>query len=160
MTEVIATKERVYAACEQIYAEGKPVTQEKVRAIIGGGSFSTVGKLVKEWKEREDNDISAKSYPIPDHIKKTYEEANQQHWNSFCGKVELISNNEKIFELEKEIESLQDKLKIAEQDSIRLEELRKTREQEREEYQQMVRQLAQNASDIQILKNVIENLDK
>ncbi|MBW4689323.1 MAG: hypothetical protein KME40_30585 [Komarekiella atlantica HA4396-MV6] len=45
---------------------------------------------------------------------------NQTHWNTFCAKYEAITDNEKIAELEKENETLREKLEIARQDSIRL----------------------------------------
>ncbi|EKY9814967.1 DNA-binding protein [Salmonella enterica] len=43
------SKTDVVNACNKIYAEGKNVTLDAVRAITGG-SFSTISPLVKEWK--------------------------------------------------------------------------------------------------------------
>jgi hypothetical protein len=147
----IATKERVYAAADKLFAQGTIVTQEKVRKEIKGGSYATIGKYLKEWKEREDNDTPTKSYPMPDQIKKTYEEMNQAHWNTFCGKYELTTDNEKIAELEKENELLRERLEIAEQDSIRLEQLDKL-------YKEALEQQRKDAVEIQDLKNEIDHI--
>ncbi|EEF4955314.1 hypothetical protein GKT70_17465 [Salmonella enterica] len=46
------SKTDVVNACNKIYAEGKNVTLDAVRAITGG-SFSTISPLVKEWKAEQ-----------------------------------------------------------------------------------------------------------
>ncbi|MBD2200410.1 MULTISPECIES: DNA-binding protein [Calothrix] len=121
------TKESVWKVADELFAKGVIVTQEKVRKEIGYGSYSTIGKYLKEWKDREDNDVSAKNYPMPDSIKKLIGdgEISQLFWNTFCQKYELISNDEKVVELEKEIESLQERLEILNQNAARLDEVRR-----------------------------------
>lgn len=46
------SKTDVVNACNKLYAEGKNVTLDAVRAITGG-SFSTISPLVKEWKTEQ-----------------------------------------------------------------------------------------------------------
>ncbi|EEL1931253.1 hypothetical protein G9K97_003807, partial [Salmonella enterica subsp. diarizonae] len=46
------SKTDVVNACNKLYAEGKNVTLDAVRAITGG-SFSTISPLVKEWKAEQ-----------------------------------------------------------------------------------------------------------
>ncbi|ECI2307884.1 hypothetical protein AH865_15175 [Salmonella enterica subsp. enterica serovar Infantis] len=46
------SKTDVVNACNKLYAEGKNVTLDAVRAITGG-SFSTISPLVKEWKSEQ-----------------------------------------------------------------------------------------------------------
>ncbi|EEM6321199.1 hypothetical protein C9H16_06610 [Salmonella enterica] len=46
------SKTNVVDACNKLYAEGKNVTLDAVRAITGG-SFSTISPLVKEWKAEQ-----------------------------------------------------------------------------------------------------------
>ena len=145
----IATKERVWAAADKLFAQGTIVTQEKVRKVIRGGSYATIGKYLKEWKEQEDKDVLVKNYPMPDYMKKMYEEINEAHWNTICEKYELITDNEKIAELEKENELLQERLEIAEQDSIRLEQLEKL-------YKEALEQQRKDAVEIENLKNEIQ----
>lgn len=46
------SKSDVVNACNELYAQGKNVTLDAVRAITGG-SFSTISPLVKEWKAEQ-----------------------------------------------------------------------------------------------------------
>ncbi len=46
------TQEAVNATCEQLQADNKNVTVNAVIAICGG-SFSTVGNMVKRWREEQ-----------------------------------------------------------------------------------------------------------
>ncbi len=46
------SKADVVNACNELYAQGKNVTLDAVRAITGG-SFSTISPLVKEWKAEQ-----------------------------------------------------------------------------------------------------------
>ncbi len=41
---------KVFAAAESLHAGGVAPTMEKVREKIGGGSYSTIGPLLKQWK--------------------------------------------------------------------------------------------------------------
>jgi hypothetical protein len=133
------TQEDVWKACETVFAEGKPVTNEKVRTVLKRGSYSTISEHVKSWKERPDSEVSAKDYPMSDWVKKTYEEMNQIHGNTFVGRYELTIDNENILELEKENESLRDKLEIAERDSIRLEQLERIREEDKQRFDNLMK---------------------
>lgn len=46
----MSQKDKVFAAADAIAARGEAVTQLAVRVEMGGGSFSTIGPLLKEWK--------------------------------------------------------------------------------------------------------------
>ncbi|WP_221901620.1 DNA-binding protein [Bathymodiolus platifrons methanotrophic gill symbiont] len=46
------TQAAVNAACDQLQADNKNVTVNAVISITGG-SFSTVGSMVKAWKEEQ-----------------------------------------------------------------------------------------------------------
>ncbi|MDJ3785280.1 DNA-binding protein [Salmonella enterica] len=46
------SKADVVNACNELYAQGKNVTLDAVRAVTGG-SFSTISPLVKEWKAEQ-----------------------------------------------------------------------------------------------------------
>lgn len=47
----IATYEAVAAAAESLLQQGRKPSAIRVREIIGGGSFSTIGPLLKRWKD-------------------------------------------------------------------------------------------------------------
>ncbi|GAW86758.1 conserved hypothetical protein [Bathymodiolus platifrons methanotrophic gill symbiont] len=68
----------VNAACEQLQAESKNVT---VNAVVGicGGSFSTVGDMVKLWRE-EQAAHSAPLLQMPDSVTATMHKAAFDIW--------------------------------------------------------------------------------
>jgi chromosome segregation ATPase len=44
-------KDKIFAICEQLKAEGVKVTQASVREALGSGSFSTIVPIIKEWRD-------------------------------------------------------------------------------------------------------------
>jgi len=147
----IATREKVFTAADKLFAQGIVVTQEKIRKEIGGGSHSTISKYLREWKEQEDNEIPVKTYPMSDSIKKLYEEVTGIHWNTFCARYELITDNQIIAELEEENNTLRERLEIAEKDSIRLEQLDKL-------YKEAIEQQRQDAAEIRELRSYVDHI--
>ena len=61
------TRDQVFKAAEALAAKGENPTLESVRALVGGGSFSTIGKWVKEWKQSPDRGKARP--PLPDAVK-------------------------------------------------------------------------------------------
>lgn len=60
-----ATKTTVFKAADQLAAEGRIPTFTSVREKLGGGSYSTIGKYLKEWK-----DTPGRGHPpLPDALK-------------------------------------------------------------------------------------------
>jgi hypothetical protein len=151
-----ATKEAIFAACNRVFDAGIAITNQSVRKELGFGSFEDITKGVKEFRESKKNDIPAKDYPIPDWARKCFEEHNQGFWNNLLCKHNSITDNEVIVELQKEIESLRDKLDLAREDSIRLKQLEEIREKEIERHERDVEQQRQDAAEIQKLKNEIQ----
>lgn len=53
-------QKRIIEICDRLAEQGIKPTLEKVRTELGGGSFSTINPVLKQWKEsRESNDIPA-----------------------------------------------------------------------------------------------------
>ena len=46
-------KTKIFAACEELQKSGVKPTLERVREALGGGSFSTINPILKEWKEQQ-----------------------------------------------------------------------------------------------------------
>lgn len=158
MPRVGVTREQVWSAADKIFAEGKVVTQEKVRVELGSGSHSTIGKYLREWKEQSEADSPMKDCPMPEKIRKKYEEISQFHWNNFIYGYEHIIIDERIDGLEKENETLRDKLEIAEQDSIRLEELQKAYYKLLKRYEIVSERVSKAEAEIESLRSHVENL--
>ncbi len=72
------TPEVVATACQQLIKDGKNVS---VNAVIGitGGSFSTVGQLVKAWREQQ-REKAAPALEMPDSVSAAMREASQTIW--------------------------------------------------------------------------------
>jgi len=79
----MSQKSKVFAAANAISARGEPITQIAVRAEMGGGSFSTIGPLVKEWRienpqiARAINDVDAEA---PEAVQKIAAELVRRVW--------------------------------------------------------------------------------
>ncbi|MDK2413095.1 DNA-binding protein, partial [Aphanizomenon sp. 202] len=44
-------KIRVFEICENLYIKNEKINRNIVREQLGGGSFSTICPLIREWKE-------------------------------------------------------------------------------------------------------------
>jgi DNA-binding transcriptional regulator GbsR (MarR family) len=73
-----ATQEAVNTACDLLYTDNQTVT---VNAVIGltGGSFSTVGPMVKHWKEEQATQV-APLPEIPESVTKSMYKATADIW--------------------------------------------------------------------------------
>lgn len=51
MGRIGITKEDVFVAANQVLASGQKPTNDRIRKILGTGSFNTICKYLAEWKE-------------------------------------------------------------------------------------------------------------
>jgi len=54
-------KDRIFTICDNLSRTGVSPTAEKVRAELGGGSFSTISPIIKQWR-----DSLSKAEPAPE----------------------------------------------------------------------------------------------
>lgn len=59
------TKERIFAAADDIDAGGQTPTLEAVRDALGSGSFGTIGVAMKEWRSRKEAKEARPLVPPP-----------------------------------------------------------------------------------------------
>lgn len=74
------TQETVNGACEKLHGEGQGVTVGAVIKLVGG-SFSTVGEMVKAWKDAQ----AAQAAPLPEmpeSITKAMHKAAAELWGT------------------------------------------------------------------------------
>lgn len=62
------TREQVFQACDEIFSQGKTPRIEGVRTLLGSGSYSTIGKYLKEWKEQNPDSANVSTTEIPQEI--------------------------------------------------------------------------------------------
>ena len=46
-------KNKIFAVCEELQKSGVKPTLERVREALGGGSYTTINPILKEWKEQQ-----------------------------------------------------------------------------------------------------------
>lgn len=83
------TKADVFDAAEKLKSAGKPVTQVSVREILGGGSFSTIGPLVREWEAAQVDSQEAREILIPDAISLMFSEVVGRLWKTATNEAAL-----------------------------------------------------------------------
>jgi len=89
-------KEAVDAACEDINNSGANVTVSSVIQVVGG-SYSTVGKMVKEWKEEKTKNESIEAIKMPDGIDMAMKRATVEIWEAVTLQAnEEIERNKKV----------------------------------------------------------------
>ncbi|MFA6701034.1 MAG: DNA-binding protein [Thiomicrospira sp.] len=61
-------RELIFMTADKLHAEGQTVTQEKIRDSLGKGSYSTIGKYLREWRSQREDDSNLLRTQLPDVI--------------------------------------------------------------------------------------------
>lgn len=120
------TQQAVNEACTNITKEGKNVSVNAVIAAVGG-SFTTVGKMVKVWR-KEQEELKAVPIEIPESISNEMKRASVRIWQTATelANAEVIKIRE---EATAEKSKIQEELAEYESEVLRLEkELEKANE--------------------------------
>lgn len=75
-----SNKEKIIAAAEKLEAQGVNPTQVTVREALGGGSFATIGPVLKEWKESKKEDHALTEIQVPETITERLEQLQGAVW--------------------------------------------------------------------------------
>lgn len=73
-------KDKIFAVCNSLTSKGIKPTLESVRKELGGGSFSTINPILKEWKESQTSKPMVIA-PIPPEAAKAVEQATSLIWS-------------------------------------------------------------------------------
>lgn len=73
-------KLKIFTAAEQLNAQGQKPTLDKVRTAIGGGSFTTISSILKEWKLQSSTQVIAAREPTPEVITNKINEIASDIW--------------------------------------------------------------------------------
>ncbi len=73
------TRESIWAAAEQLAAEGVRPTQAVIRERLGGGSFTTISAAMAEWHARQ-TQKTAPADPVPDKLSEAATELAAVTW--------------------------------------------------------------------------------
>jgi chromosome segregation ATPase len=72
-------RDKIFNICDTLTAEGIKPTLESVRKELGGGSFSTINPILKEWKESQTSKPTP-SASIPPEAGRAIEQATALVW--------------------------------------------------------------------------------
>jgi len=61
-------QKRIIEICDRLAEQGIKPTLEKVRTELGGGSFSTINPVLKQWKESRESNDSPATIDLPNEI--------------------------------------------------------------------------------------------
>ncbi len=99
-TEPKVTRDKVFAAAEQLLQAGTKPTMVAVKDILGGGSFSTISPLLAEWKDAKRQAVAVIKTPVPETVTKALSMVADQVWaaaqdeseKSVAGEREALHN--------------------------------------------------------------------
>ena len=92
------TEEKIIETAEQLKAAGKNPTQVAVRAALGGGSFATIGPVLKAWKDAQKEDHALAEIQVPEAITERLEQLQGAVWQVAVDEAErrLIAEREAL----------------------------------------------------------------
>lgn len=76
-----ADRQNIFEICDELNGKGQKPTLDRVRQALGGGSFTTIQPLLKEWKEKRSAEPKAEAAVAPDDIKELLGSLAAQIWN-------------------------------------------------------------------------------
>jgi predicted RNase H-like nuclease (RuvC/YqgF family) len=83
-------KDRIIKVCNQLTEQGVKPTLEKVRSELGGGSFSSINPVLKQWKEEKEKSDTLSNIDLPYEITAIGQKATAMIWkaaNDQCSEI-------------------------------------------------------------------------
>jgi chromosome segregation ATPase len=77
-----SNKDKIIETAEKLEAQGVNPTQVTVREAMGGGSFATIGPILKEWKESKKEDHALAEIQVPNAITDKFEQLKGAVWQA------------------------------------------------------------------------------
>lgn len=103
------TKQDIHAAADQLAAVGETPTLAKVRAALGGGSFTTISEAMTEWKAARQQQAVATQIrePAPEAISDRLAEVGAEIWAAALEKANarLTEEREALDEARRKMEA-------------------------------------------------------
>lgn len=117
MSVAIASREKVFAVCDDLWSKGDVPSVRSVRALLGGGNFATITKLIKEWKQQ--NQVEAVDTPIQ--VPAEVQEAFIRAYAVAVQTAQTSEDSDRVRLLEDEVSALRQQLAESEikQDTLR-----------------------------------------
>lgn len=98
------TPEKIIEAAERLAAEGKNPTQVTVREALGGGSFATIGPVLKAWKDGQKEDHALTEIQVPEAITERLEALQGAVWQAAVNEADrrLMAEREALHQAQEQ----------------------------------------------------------
>lgn len=90
------TIEQIHSTADRLNAEGVKPTLAKVRAALGGGSFTTISEAMQSWKREQQEEQELQQVELPSDITERLQSLGAQIWEA----ASAIANDRLITERE------------------------------------------------------------
>jgi len=96
----VITEEKIIETAKKLQDEGVNPTQVTVRERLGGGSFATIGPVLKKWKESKKEDRELTEIKVPEAIIERLEQLQGAVWQSAVDEAErrLTAEREVLYQ--------------------------------------------------------------
>lgn len=113
MTEKL-TKDAVFRAADELEARGEKVTQNTLRAALGGGSFATLGPMLRDWRAAREESEELAQVPLPEQLENRGRELVAALWREATERAQAGHAA-----LQAAVSGLEGRLREAEEEGLR-----------------------------------------
>jgi len=101
------TVEQIHETASQLTEQGERPTLAKVRAALGGGSFTTISEAMKTWREAQQSEHALAQVELPERIRARQEASAAELWQAALEEAErrLQAEREALAEARSEAEA-------------------------------------------------------
>lgn len=139
---MVATEEKIIEIAEKLVAEGQSPTQVTVREALGGGSFATIGPVLKKWKAEKKKHETIATVQAPQAVNEAFDYVQGFVWNAAIAEADQ--------RLTAEREALHRAQEQAEADVREQQETVKALEAEAEDYQKKIETLEETSNALDV----------
>ncbi|MBC7532312.1 MAG: DNA-binding protein [Oligoflexus sp.] len=75
-----ADRTNIFQICDALNDKGQKPTLDRVRQMLGGGSFTTIQPILREWKDKRSEELVSGPAAVPDDIRGMLDGLATQIW--------------------------------------------------------------------------------
>ena len=144
------TREQILETASSLQAQGIKPTQTNVRESLGGGSFTTISEVLREWRQEQDTTAQLQAVVIPNDITDRTNILIAQVWET----AQALANDRLI----KEREALEHKEALINAEIDESNKIIETLENEQAELTAQLDTLTNENSSLNTRNNELENI--